>query len=80
MVVFLMAYYEIIVLALIADLFENVLLFYCYISFLDFVIFIILRTENICPLIKIKKNVKMIGKINGGPFALSFSSPAIGIV
>jgi len=45
-----------------------------------FVSFTILRTENICPLIKIKKNVKIIGKINGGSFDLSFISPTTGII
>ncbi len=80
MVVFSMANHEIIVLALTADLFDNVLLLCCHIILLAFVIFTILRTENICPLIKIKKNVKIIGKINGGSFDLSFSSLTTGII
>ena len=52
----------------------------CHFSCLDFVSFIILKTENICPLMKIKKKVEITGITNGGSFALSLSSPATGII
>ena len=54
--------------------------FCCHFSCFAFIIFTILKTENICPIMKIKKAVNITGMMNSGLFDLLLSSPATGII